>query len=215
MHSPFIFLLTQKLFAVNVDNFFFVLSGQGPKVRRPMTRKALCEATFGMGCFWKPSEELLEVDGVVDTVVGYTGVVSNAVVVEPPNYDTVCFSRDWVEGVRVIYDDEQITYLELLKAFFEKQQPDWAGRSRQYASFIFYHNSQQESLAQQWQQENLALVRKDGVAARFTQIEPLSPFFRAENYHQRYWQKMRPRIGVCLTLMAIGSGALDTITPVD
>jgi peptide methionine sulfoxide reductase MsrA len=55
-------------------------------------------ATFRMGYFWEPSEELLKVDGVMDTVVGYTGKPSTK---KAPSYENVCFGREWVEGVRV------------------------------------------------------------------------------------------------------------------
>ena len=90
---------------------------------------AECEASFGMGCFWKPSEELLKVPGVIDTVVGYSGSPKS----EPaPTYDSVCYSRDWVEGVRVRYDDDLHSFESLLDAFFEAQEPKLG--SRQYGS---------------------------------------------------------------------------------
>ncbi len=166
------------------------------------------EATFGMGCFWKPSEELLKVPGVIDTVVGYTGKQST----EAPSYDSVCFSREWVEGVRVTYDTSVLSYEQLLDAFFQCQEPAFNG-SRQYASFIFPHNTEQERLAQSWLQQNADTVRPDGVPARLTQIEPLQSFYQAEQYHQRYWQKMRPRIAVMIGLLSISSGAIDSIVP--
>ena len=186
-----------------------------PAVRRTSSswmsstaRFAQNEATFGMGCFWKPSEELLKVPGVIDTVVGYTGKQST----EAPSYDSVCFSREWVEGVRVIYDDSLLSYEQLLDAFFQCQEPAFGG-SRQYASFIFPHNPEQERTAQAWLQQNAETVRKDGVPARLTQMEPLLSFYQAENYHQRYWQKMRPRIAFVMGLLAVSAGVLDGATP--
>lgn len=90
--------------------------------RLPSTSlQAQREATFGMGCFWKPSEQLLQVEGVIDTVVGYTG---KADAQSAPNYEIVCASRDWVEGVRVIYDDEKISYAQLLDAFLNVRNPN-------------------------------------------------------------------------------------------
>ena len=68
---------------------------------------------FPHRCFWEPSEELLKVEGVIDTVAGYTG---NPSATKAPTYDSVCFSPNWVEGVRVQYDDEKISYSELLDA---------------------------------------------------------------------------------------------------
>lgn len=170
------------------------------------------EATFGMGCFWKPSEELLKVDGVSDTIVGYTGVPNY--VGEPPTYDRVCYSRNWVEGIRVIYDDQQITYPDLLNKVFDLHEAKLG--SRQYASIIFPHDKEQTKEAMVWLQENLETVRSsDGFPARVTKIEPQSIFFRAENYHQQYWQKTRPRIVCLLLLLSISTGILDKITPVE
>ena len=165
-------------------------------------------ATFGMGCFWKPSEELLKVPGVIDTVVGYTGV---AEVKDLPSYDKVCFSRNWVEGVRVFYDDETLSYEELLDSFFETQEPKF--QSRQYASIIFPHDAEQEATAKEWLERNSQKVRDDGVSTAWTQIESLKPFFKAEGYHQMYWQKTRPRIAIMIGLIAISSGIIDGILP--
>jgi methionine-S-sulfoxide reductase len=171
------------------------------------------EATFGMGCFWKPSEELLKVPGVKDTIVGYTGNPSfersnNS---KAPTYESVCLDRNWVEGVRVIYDEDVISYNELLDAFFEAQEPKYG--YRQYASIIFPHDAKQKDAAQEWMFNNGARIRSDGVSTAMTQIEDKSPFFRAEKYHQRYWQKTRPRVATMVALMALGSGIVDDWTP--
>lgn len=182
-----------------------------PIFRRPSSSLgAKKEATFGMGCFWKPSETLLKTEGVLDTVVGYTGKPSAA---KPPSYDAVCFSRDWVEGVRVTYDDSKVAYRELLDAFFEAQEPKLG--SRQYASIIFPHDNEQKEVAEEWVDSGIRekRVRPDGVPVAITQVEDLSPFYRAEGYHQRYWQKQRPRFAIGGALLAISSGLVDSIVP--
>ena len=69
------------------------------------------EATVGLGCFWAPSEELLGVDGVVDTVCGYAGA---AFPDARPSYDSVCGGDGNAEAVRVSYDDEKLTYEDYL-----------------------------------------------------------------------------------------------------
>jgi len=162
-----------------------------------------------MGCFWKPSEELLKVEGVLDTVCGYTG---KADVTTPPTYDDVCFGRKWVEAVRVEYDEEKLTYHQLLDAFFEAQVPKVG--SRQYGSIIFPHDDNQDRAAQEWLQQNSNRVRaSDGLTTAITQVEARTPFFRAEQYHQRYWQKMRPRIAGMVGLLAVSTGILDGLTP--
>jgi peptide-methionine (S)-S-oxide reductase len=173
-----------------------------------LIRFAKQQATFGMGCFWKPSEELLKIPGVLDTTVGYTGNKNTG---GAPTYASVCAGRGWVEGVRVEYDDELITYEELLDAFFKAQQPQFG--SRQYASIVFPETAEQEAAATAWLATNTNRVRKDGVSTAMTTVEAKTPFFRAENYHQRYWQKTRPRVAVLIGLMSIGSGILDRFTP--
>ena len=181
-------------------------TGSGRNQRSKLS--ATKEATFGMGCFWKPSEELLKVDGVVNTIAGYTGKRD---AIKAPTYDTVCFSRDWVEGVRVYYDDEKISYDQLLDAFFEAQEPQ--PQSRQYSSIIFPHNEQQEQSAQSWLQQEKR--RSDGVSNRITSVEPLTRFFGAEGYHQRYWQKQRPRFATIFVLLMLSTGLADNYFPVD
>ncbi|GKY90889.1 peptide-methionine (S)-S-oxide reductase [Mayamaea pseudoterrestris] len=166
------------------------------------------QATFGMGCFWKPSEQLLQVPGVMDTIVGYTGnpQAGNAA----PSYESVCMGRNWVEGVRVVYDDETVSYSQLLDAFFEAQEPKYG--YRQYASIIFAHDEEQSAIANDWLME--ARVRSDGVPKTMTTIEQAAPFFRAEQYHQRYWQKTKPRMAALVLLLTLSSGIADAITPV-
>ena len=187
-----------------------VMSFSKPRIIRLHSSQlaAVREGTFGMGCFWEPSEELLKVDGVIDTVAGYTG---NPSATTAPTYDTVCFGNKWVEGVRVTYDDNKISYEELLESFFETQKPKLG--SRQYASIIFPHDEEQQKLASEWIQNNSDRERKDGFMPQWTAIEPLSKFYQAEGYHQNYWQKQRPRFALIFCLLAVATGALDSITP--
>ncbi|EJK65150.1 hypothetical protein THAOC_14032 [Thalassiosira oceanica] len=117
---------------------------------------ALKEATFGMGT----AESLLKRPGIIETAAGYTGAPDNA---KRPNYDSVCFGKDWVEGVRVVYDDEEVTYEELLDEFMVSQKP---GYQRQYASVIFVDDKDEEKAARQWiKRADPAVLerRKDGL----------------------------------------------------
>lgn len=150
-------------------------------------------------------------DGIVNTVVGYTGNPNPPE--KPPTYENVCFGRGWVEAVRVSYDDATIAYPELLDAFFEAQEPKLG--SRQYASIIFPASDDEQKLAEAWLEENQDRVRNDGVPASFTIIEKPTRFFKAEEYHQEYWQKTRPRIAGMVVLLAISTGILDDILPAD
>lgn len=161
-----------------------------------------------MGCFWEPAEELRKVNGVVETVAGYTG---NPSANKAPTYDSVCFSRDWVEGVRVKYDDETISYEQLLDAFFHCQKPKLG--SRQYASIIFPHDEEQREIATKYIENKAQEARSDGWLPEWTSIEPLTKFYQAEGYHQNYWEKQRPRLAAIIGLLAVATGILDPIVP--
>ena len=169
---------------------------------------AVKEATFGMGCFWEPAESLLKRPGILATNVGYAGAPPGK---PPPTYDTVCFGNDWVEAVRVAYDDEALTYRELLDYFFEYQKP---GYKRQYASVIFAGDQSEAKEAKRWKEERskevmLTTKRKDGVSYDIIEIEPNSSFYRAEEYHQRYWEKQRLRGLLAVILIAGESGVYN------
>ena len=86
------------------------------------------------------------------------------------------------------YDDDKISYPELLEAFFEAQNPKLG--SRQYASIIFPHDEEQTKLANEWIQANENRQRGDGFMAQWTAIEPLSKFYKAEGK----WLSMPPPV---------------------
>lgn len=163
-----------------------------------------------MGCFWAPAEEILKSPGILSTVAGYTGKGDAS---DPPSYEIVCMSRDWVEAVRVTFDDEIITYPQVLDAFFDSQEARIG--SRQYGSFVF-PDSEQAAEAKKWLAEarKSSLVRKrDGFSVDATTIENPTKFFRAENYHQNFWQKWRLRIVALLFLLPISWGAFNGVLP--
>mmetsp|Transcript_16821 Transcript_16821/g.38560 ORF Transcript_16821/g.38560 Transcript_16821/m.38560 type:complete len:253 (+) Transcript_16821:141-899(+) len=173
--------------------------------------RAVEEASFGMGCFWEPAEELLKIDGVIDTVSGYTG--NKKFDDDPsktiPSYESVCYGRQWVEGVRVKYDTDKISYTELLDSFFETQKPQPG--SRQYSSVIFPHDDEQLKIAEAWKEKSRERI-SDGFKSDWTSIEyPRTKFYAAEGYHQRYWQKQRPRFALILALLAVSTGFGDRL----
>lgn len=159
---------------------------------------AMKEATFGMGCFWEPAESLLKEDGVFATSVGYAGAPPKT---KPPTYDDVCFGNKYVEAVRVAYDDEVISYDTLLDAFFRLQKP---GGSRQYQSVVFAEGADETSRAAEWKKNGGKVI---------VSIEPLGPFYRAEEYHQEYWVKQRLRAVAAIFLIAGSSGAFSDYLP--
>lgn len=146
------------------------------------------KATFAAGCFWHVEELFSKVKGVTSTAVGYTG--GN---VDNPSYEDVCTDETGhAEAVQVEYDPNQVSYDELLKVFWENHNPTTLNRQgpdigRQYRSAIFFHNADQEKIANE-SKENLEKSHRYDTKI-VTQIVPSKPFFRAEEYHQKYFEK--------------------------
>ena len=144
------------------------------------------KATFGAGCFWGVEALFRRTEGVVDARVGYAGGTS-----VDPTYHQVCSGKTGhAEVVEVTFDPERITYDRLLDLFFENHNPTTLNRQgpdigTQYRSVIFCHSSEQTSLASAALQRHAPRFRRPIV----TQILPAAPFYRAEEYHQRYLEK--------------------------
>jgi peptide-methionine (S)-S-oxide reductase len=148
----------------------------------------MAKATFAAGCFWGVEDAFRQVKGVLSTTVGYTGGTT-----KNPSYKEVCTGRTGhAEAVEVEFDPAQISYLELLKTFWTSHDPTTMNRQgpdigTQYRSAIFYHDAQQEAEAR----DSKAMLEKQGMFKRpiVTQILPATDFYRAEDYHQQYFEK--------------------------
>lgn len=146
------------------------------------------KATFGAGCFWHVEELFSKVKGVTSTAAGYTGGH-----LENPTYEDVCTDKTGhAEAVQVEYDPNQVSYDDLLKIFWENHDPTTPDRQgpdigTQYRSAIFFHDPEQEKTAIQSKEklQNSNQFSRDIV----TQIIPAKTFHRAEEYHQRYFEK--------------------------
>ncbi|PVU86232.1 hypothetical protein BB559_006595 [Furculomyces boomerangus] len=144
-------------------------------------------ATFAAGCFWSVELVFQRLSGVLNTQVGYTG--GNK---ENPTYQEVCAgSTNHAESVLLEYDNQQITYKDLLKVFWDKHDPTQINRQggdigTQYRSVIFYHSEQQKKEAEQSRDEIQKLYPGKPIA---TQIIPAVTFYPAETYHQKYLEK--------------------------
>ncbi len=145
-------------------------------------------ATFAGGCFWCMEAPFDELPGVASTTSGYTGGHQ-----ENPTYDQVCSGRTGhTEAVRVAYDPKQIGYEQLLEVFWHNIDPldphgQFCDKGTQYRTAIFYHDQQQEQLAQQSKAQLEQSGRFDQPIV--TQIQPASRFYPAEGYHQDYYKK--------------------------
>jgi peptide-methionine (S)-S-oxide reductase len=146
------------------------------------------KATFAAGCFWGVEAAFGKVDGVVSTVVGYTGGHF-----EDPSYEDVCSdTTGHVEAVQLKYDPETISYEQLLEVFWNIHDPTTQDRQgpdvgSQYRSAVFFHSPEQE-------REALASKERLEDSGHFglpivTEIAPASDFYPAEEYHQRYCER--------------------------
>ncbi len=145
-------------------------------------------ATFAGGCFWCMEADLAKIPGVARVVSGYTGAEAATA-----NYAAVSSgTTGHREAVQVYFDPEQVTYAQVLSAFWTHIDPTDSGgsfvdRGRQYTSAIFVHDARQRELA---------VLSKEQIAAsgRFarpvvTEILPYEQFYPAEEYHQDYAEK--------------------------
>ena len=146
------------------------------------------KATFGAGCFWGVEAAFRRVPGVSDVVVGYSGGQT-----ENPTYRDVCTDETGhAEVVQVTFDPAKVSYEQLLDTFWELHDPTQVNRQgpdvgTQYRSAIFFHSPQQETAAKESKAALEASGRLRGPIA--TEIKPTGPFYRAEEYHQRYLEK--------------------------
>jgi peptide-methionine (S)-S-oxide reductase len=144
------------------------------------------KATFAAGCFWGVESAFREVTGVVDAPCGYTGGT-----VVNPTYREVCTGRTGhAEAVEVTFDPAKVSYDQLLDAFWNMHDPTTPNRQgpdvgTQYRSGIFFHSAEQEAAARASKEKAQAQFRRPIV----TEITEASTFYRAEEYHQRYFEK--------------------------
>lgn len=145
-------------------------------------------ATFGSGCFWCTEAIFASLEGVISATSGYSG--GN---VKNPSYREVCSgSTGHAEVVQILYDPSAITFTELLEAFWGSHDPTTLNRQgndvgTQYRSVIFYHSDDQKELASRLKNElNESNAFLDPVV---TEISPFTEFYKAENYHQDYFDQ--------------------------
>jgi len=156
-------------------------------------------ATFGSGCFWCAEAIFQRVNGVRRVTSGYAGGE-----VENPTYPQVCAgTTGHAETVQVEYDPAEISYAELLEVFWKTHDPTTPGRQGndvgpQYRSVIFYHNEDQRELAEEYRDRLNRAGAWDSPIV--TEIQPLKNFYRAEDYHQNYYNN-NPNQGYCSSVI--------------
>lgn len=143
-------------------------------------------ATFAAGCFWGVEADFRDIPGVLDAEVGYTGGAT-----QNPSYRQVCTdTTGHAEAVQVTFDPEKVSYDTLLDAFWSLHDPTQVNRQgpdvgTQYRSAVFYNDETQRVAAEASKARAQAKLTRP-IA---TEIVPAQPFYRAEDYHQRYLEK--------------------------
>jgi peptide-methionine (S)-S-oxide reductase len=148
----------------------------------------MAKATFGAGCFWGVESAFRKIPGVTDAAVGYEGGTT-----PNPTYKQVCTDRTGhAEVVELDYDPARVSYEQMLDAFFAMHDPTTPNRQgpdvgSQYRSVVFFHTPEQR---------DAALKAKEALGASgklrrpvVTEVVPAATFYRAEEYHQRYFEK--------------------------
>ena len=157
-------------------------------------------ATLAGGCFWCLEAVFLDLRGVESVASGYAGGHK-----AHPTYEQVCTgTTGHAEVVQIVFDPDEISYQDLLDVFFSIHDPTTLNRQggdvgTQYRSAILYHSEEQRATAQ----KKLAELEGEGVwdDAIVTQLEPLTEFYPAEEYHKDYFRR-NPNQSYCRVVIA-------------
>ncbi len=155
---------------------------------RQSADKNIDTASFATGCFWCTEAKFQQLIGVQSVVSGYAGGHTKM-----PSYEQVCTgTTGHAETCNIFYDPLQISYDELLAAFFTAHDPTQLNKQgndvgTQYRSAIFYHNAAQKAKADYY----IAKLNKEKAykSPIVTQVAPYTTFYKAEDYHQDYYNQ--------------------------
>ena len=161
------------------------LVAPGPAPAQPAQQQAV--ATFAGGCFWCVEADFDKLKGVISTTSGYTG--GSAV---NPTYQQVSAGvTGHTEAVEIVYDPSKVSYQNLLDTFWRNHDPlakdrQFCDSGHQYRAAIFYHDDEQRKLAEQ---SKKAVQAKFAPRVVHTEIVKAGAFYKAEDYHQDYYEK--------------------------
>ncbi len=151
-------------------------------------QSTLEKATFGAGCFWHIEEEFKKLQGVTSTSVGFMGGDF-----KNPSYKDVCTGKTGhAEVVHLEYDSKVISYEKLLEVFWNIHDPTTLNKQgpdigTQYRSMIFFYNEEQEKTANRSKEK---LEKSSKFKNKIvTEIKPAQTYYKAEEYHQKYFEK--------------------------
>lgn len=180
---------------ISITVFFLIGCGNNnsntaqTKIEDKMIDTAKYEvATFAAGCFWCTEAVFQRLKGVVKIESGYSGGS-----VPNPTYEAVCTGQTGhAECTQITFDPKIISFKELLEVFWKTHDPTTLNRQgndtgTQYRSAIFYHNDEQKELAEKYKRElDSEKIWNDPIV---TEIVPFKKFYKAEDYHQDYYNK--------------------------
>jgi peptide methionine sulfoxide reductase msrA/msrB len=179
---------TRRHFCINSIALGFAPAGRAEEMKKEGTETAV----FAAGCFWGVEDKFRRIKGVLSTRVGYTGGHT-----KDTTYQKVCSdTTGHAESVEVVFDPKELSYPELLDAFFRFHDPTQVNRQgpdigTQYRSAVFYQNEAQKDAALKAIAELNTSGQYDRPVA--TQVLPASEFYQAEEYHQKYYEKLGKR----------------------
>jgi peptide-methionine (S)-S-oxide reductase len=153
-------------------------------------------ATLGAGCFWCVEAVFQDLKGVKSVTSGYSGGT-----VKNPSYKEVCNgTTGHAEVAQIVFDPKVISFDELLEVFWQTHDPTTLNRQggdegTQYRSAIFYHNEKQKEIADSYKKKlNEEKVFDNPIV---TEISPLTNFYKAEDYHQDYYNLNKDKNPYC------------------
>ena len=155
--------------------------------------------TFGGGCFWCIEAVFQRLKGVTSVASGYAGGG-----VENPTYTAVCTGETGhAEVVQLQFQPALISFEKLLDVFWAAHDPttlnrQGADQGTQYRSVIFFENDRQKALAE----KSRDAAQKDFKSPIVTQIAPMPKFYKAEDYHQNYYNDNKARNGYCAMVIS-------------
>jgi peptide-methionine (S)-S-oxide reductase len=145
-------------------------------------------ATLGAGCFWCVEAIYQQLEGVLSVTSGYSGGT-----VENPTYEEVCSGKTGnAEVAQIVFDPKKVSFDEILEVFWSAHDPTTLNRQgfdrgTQYRSVIFYHSAEQKTIADNYKKKLDASGIYDNSIV--TEIVPFKKFFKAEDYHQNYYNQ--------------------------
>jgi len=162
-------------------------SDQPKKEKIDMNNKNYIKATFAGGCFWCMQPPYDDLPGVISTTVGYTGGTK----VNPTYEEVSSGTTGHAETVEIVFDSTKISYVDLLKVFWQNIDPtnaegQFADLGSQYRTAIFYHDEKQKEQAIKSKMELNASGKFDKPIV--TEIVPAGTFYPAEEYHQQFYK---------------------------